>query len=165
MITFTVLGTAVPKGSKKAFLPRGWKRPVVVDDNRDGLRPWLSSVMDAAHQALGEAKPLEGPVEVALVFYVARPKSAPKSVTVPATRPDWDKLSRAVGDALKSAGLYRDDGQIARAWVEKRFAAGVADPDGERGIPRLVVRARALQAPTQAPMEQTSLSSLFAHGE
>lgn len=157
MITFTVLGAAVPKGSKRAFLPKGWTRPVIVEEGREGLRPWVGAVMEAAHQALGESKPLEGPVEIALRFYVARPKSAPRSVTIPATRPDWDKLSRAVGDALKSAGLYRDDGQIARAWVEKCFAAGPADPDGDRGIPRLVVKVRALQAATDEPMEQRTL--------
>lgn len=154
MITFTVYGAAVPKGSKKAFLPRGWKRPVVVDDNREGLRPWIGAVMESAQKALGDTKPLEGPVEIAFRFYVARPKSAPRRVTIPATRPDWDKLSRAVGDALKSAGLYRDDGQIARAWVEKVFAAGPADPEGDRGIPRLVVSARAIEAVTDAPIEQ-----------
>jgi Holliday junction resolvase RusA-like endonuclease len=152
MISFVVYGTAVPKGSARAFLPKGWTRPIVTATNNAEMKPWSDSIVIAAREALAGARPLEGPVELMLRFFMPRPKSAPKRVVAPATRPDLDKLTRCVKDALTRAGLYRDDGQVVRAAVEKCFAGGAADPDGERGVPRVLIRARALDVMPTEPV-------------
>ena len=51
------------------------------------------------------------PVRLACTFVFARPKSAPASRTRPIMKPDYDKLARAVSDALTGV-LYADDCQV-----------------------------------------------------
>ena len=63
------------------------------------------------------------PVSVKLEFVMRRPKSAPKRTTPPATKkPDLDKLTRAVFDAITSAGVWDDDSQVVDAHISKRIA-------------------------------------------
>jgi len=33
VLTFQVYGEAQPQGSAKAFIPKGWKRPILTSDN------------------------------------------------------------------------------------------------------------------------------------
>lgn len=131
MIEFTVLGKPQPAGSKRAFQNKHTGRIVVVDDAK-GSRPWKQEVAGAAAERMnGSGELLDGPLEVRLIFHVARPKghygtgknagkvkgSAPE---FPAVKPDVDKLSRAVLDAL-SGVVYRDDAQIFRKAVAKLY--------------------------------------------
>jgi crossover junction endodeoxyribonuclease RusA len=118
-----VFGDPVPQGSKRAFAIRKGGvltgRAVVVNDAGSKLAEWRNAIVDAARGQFNGDAPLEGPLRVSYVFYLRKPKR-PKH-DLPATRPDLDKLSRAVGDALRAAGIYRDDGQIVTASVRKRF--------------------------------------------
>jgi Holliday junction resolvase RusA-like endonuclease len=140
MITFTAYGVPAPQGSTKAFMRRGMKFPVVTADCKR-TKPWRQAVVDASREHLAGRGPLEGPVEVRVVFYLPRPKSAPKRITEPAKLPDLDKLVRALGDALTSAGVWHDDAQVVSTLARKAFAAGIHDPEGAMGIPRAVVTA------------------------
>ena len=73
------------------------------------------------------AFPLDGPVSVVCEFTLKRPTSAPKTrVTYPATRPDLDKLVRAILDALSGVGVYRDDAQVINIQASKTY------PDQDR---------------------------------
>jgi Holliday junction resolvase RusA-like endonuclease len=38
------------------------------------------------------------------------------------TKPDATKLVRGIEDAITNAGLWRDDAQVARQFVEKSYA-------------------------------------------
>jgi crossover junction endodeoxyribonuclease RusA len=59
---------------------------------------------------------------VRLSFVMPRPVGTPKRRTPPAIRrPDVDKLSRAVGDAL-SGVCWRDDSQVVDLHATKRLA-------------------------------------------
>jgi crossover junction endodeoxyribonuclease RusA len=134
MIQITVLGRAQPAGSKRAFAIRrkSGKLGVSVVDAAERSRPWKDSVTAAAHEVLNGAEPLDGPLELHVDFYVARPAShygtgknrslvkasAPR---FPATRPDASKLCRAVEDALTDAGVWRDDAQVVKQVVRKRY--------------------------------------------
>lgn len=140
MIRFTTFGVAAPKGSAKAFYRPGMRHAVVTHDS-SRTKPWQAAVVADARDALCARAgiPLEGPVAVHVVFWMPRPKSAPKRVTLPATRPDVDKLLRCVLDGLTRAGVYRDDGQVVEAVGRKGFAGGLEDPMGSAGIPRAVV--------------------------
>jgi len=74
------------------------------------------------HRRCGfDGPPLEGPVCISLTFYLPRPKSAPRRVVHPATRPDLSKLVRSVEDALTGI-VYRDDAQIMSLTAIKAFA-------------------------------------------
>lgn len=84
-----------------------------------------------AHQKM-ETRPWSGPVDVALTFYLTRPKnhygtgrnaerlkqSAP---SFPAVHPDIDKLTRAVLDALTGI-CFEDDRQVVGLVVAKRYS-------------------------------------------
>lgn len=120
-----VYGEARPQGSKEARIVRG--RAIMTDgfgDKPRRLREWRSAIAASARAWLslnGSPAPIDGPVRLTATFYVARPKSAPKRVLVPATRPDLDKCVRAIGDALSKIA-YTDDARIVDLIARKRFA-------------------------------------------
>ena len=126
---FIVYGKPQPKGSMRAFTPQGWNRPILTDSNKS-LWPWAHAVKLAAVEAL-ERNPdawLDGPVHLRIQFFLPCPKSAPKRKTPrPTKRPDLDKLTRVIADALTGV-LYHDDAQITRLEVTKGYAGREEDP-------------------------------------
>ncbi len=44
MIEFTVYGVPIPQGSTKAFVPKGWTRPVVTHDSAR-TKPWRQAML------------------------------------------------------------------------------------------------------------------------
>jgi crossover junction endodeoxyribonuclease RusA len=123
-ISFIVYGEPIPQGSMRAFLPKGWKRPIVTADNKR-TKPWRQDVKAAALEAVEKAKiPLMGrsvAVSIACNFYFTRPKSAKKSITHKTTKPDCDKLGRAILDALTGV-VFEDDSQVVSLSLLKDFA-------------------------------------------
>src|SRR5688572_28943233 len=138
MLAFTIYGTPIPKGSTKAFYVKSLGRAIVTHDNAR-TKPWQEAVVSAALDAVAGAVAIEDPVALDVRFYLPRPKTAPKRVTLPAKKPDLDKLVRAVKDGLTRAGVYRDDSQVVTITAWKFFAGGEHDPAGAVGIPRAVV--------------------------
>ena len=123
-----VLGTPVPQGSK--FLARGR----MIDVKSSALDRWRRMIAKAITDQGWQHDPiLSGPVSVHLTFYLPRPRyhygtgrnanrlkgSAPALVD---KRPDVDKLSRAVLDAITQSGAWRDDSQVAHLSAAKRYA-------------------------------------------
>jgi Holliday junction resolvase RusA-like endonuclease len=137
-VSFTVHGKPEPAGSKRGFQRGG--RTVIVDANKNS-RPWKALVTDAAIQAMGPAgrkPPLEGPLSVVITFWVARPKGhygakglRPSAPASPTTRPDLLKLARGIEDAMTGT-VYRDDSQIVKELLEKRY--------GDRPLVEVTVR-------------------------
>ncbi len=121
-----VYGVPVPQGSKRAFAIAGRNgkraRAVVVNDNARTI-PWkqqIAGMAAALMRELGRAPVTDEAVSVAMAFYFPRPKSLRKSVLAKLTKPDGDKLQRAVLDAL--AGIvYRDDALVTDAAWRKRY--------------------------------------------
>jgi crossover junction endodeoxyribonuclease RusA len=72
---------------------------------------------------------LDGPVRIELQFVMPRPKATPKRSTPPAVKkPDLDKLTRAVLDAITGVS-YRDDSQVVDLVASKRIAE-LGEPPG-----------------------------------
>lgn len=122
-LAFTVFGTPQPQGSMRAFIPKGGKFPVVTADNAK-MKPWRQQI---AWTALAEraragqgAPPSPVPICLQMVFYFSRPKSAKKSIMHKLTKPDLDKLQRAVLDALTGV-LFKDDSQVVGIHAQKLF--------------------------------------------
>ena len=148
-ISFFVPGIPVSQGSKRAFVIRdksGRHRPVLTESAK-GLPQWRATVALAGRQALMKGN--EGATVgwwakkallVRLAFSLPRPASLPKKVQDAVKRPDVDKLTRAVLDALTGI-LWADDAQITRLEAAKVYAhegqAGVSvvvtPVTGERG--------------------------------
>lgn len=122
-LSFTVYGHPEPQGSTRAFVPKGWKRPIITTDNKK-LKPWRQEVtraaIDAVTEAGGEIIPRGTPVLLRLDFYLLRPPSLPKRVTRPTSRPDVSKLLRSVEDSLTGV-VYEDDSQITVVRVTKQY--------------------------------------------
>ena len=124
-ITFRVIGTPAPQGSKR-HVGRG----ILVESSKK-VRPWRQDVAAAALEARAGADPIAGPVYASIIFYLPRPKSAPKSREFPDRKPDLDKLERSTYDALVVAGIIRDDAQIVQSHNMKVYAVS-GEPLGAR---------------------------------
>jgi len=144
-ITFTVLGQAIPQGSKKVVPIMRGGVPVInngrtltraVNDNPklSGWRQEIAQVGRAAFsEATGDDEPelLKGPVCLGVTFFRLRPRShygtgrnagilkqsAPKH---PTQRPDTLKLARAVEDALSQV-IWHDDSQVVEHRLVKEW--------------------------------------------
>ena len=81
------------------------------------LRDWREAVGWAARTVIRRGSPFEGPVRLKLAFRLRQAKAGPRTA-YPMTRPDLDKLTRAVCDALTGIA-YVDDGQIVELFVTK----------------------------------------------
>lgn len=142
-LVFTVFGVAQPQGSAKAFMPKNARFPIVTSDNPQ-LKGWRQLVAQAASRALeGSGIFLEGPIQVCADFYLPRPKSIGGKPKAHLTRPDVDKLSRAIGDALTGV-LYRDDSQITQLKVTKAYARVGESPHAVIAVSTLAVEGRLL---------------------
>ena len=119
MIRFRVSGQARAKGSMRAFVPKGWTRPVVTSTNTS-VKDWEHAIRTAA-QEFSDAYST-GPVRVRLRFVLSRPKSLSRRASRAHTkRPDVDKLCRAALDAMTGV-LWRDDSQVYALSALKEYA-------------------------------------------
>lgn len=122
MITFEVLGKPQHQGSMRAFTPKGWKRPILTTTNKE-LKPWRQEVAACAERAMRELDikgciDSEVPIRVEACFYFTRPKSTKKDTRHKLTKPDIDKLARALLDSMCGT-VYGDDSQVSQLWVSK----------------------------------------------
>lgn len=121
--TFEVLGKPVPQGSMRAL---GAGR--MVHANNQALMPWRAAVTATAAAAMPLQWDQFGPMWVEATFLLPRPKghhganglkrSAP---WWPTTKPDLDKLARALMDALTAAGAWADDSQVVQLDASKQY--------------------------------------------
>lgn len=119
LIRFQVHGLPVPQGSTRSWVVNG--KPVITSSAK-GLSTWRRLVADVA-QRYAPDEPWEGPVGIELHFGLPKPKSAPKRKRVwPDKRPDLDKLSRAVFDALTYV-IFADDSQVVELSATKDYGA------------------------------------------
>jgi crossover junction endodeoxyribonuclease RusA len=123
-VSFEVIGIAAPKGSTKAFMPKGARFPVVTHDN-PRTKSWQQLVADQAqryHEVF-----FDGPVALTLWFYLPRPRSLPARCVHHIRKPDTSKLVRCAEDALTGI-LFRDDSQVVAIMAHKVYAAPGSAP-------------------------------------
>jgi crossover junction endodeoxyribonuclease RusA len=102
--SFYAIGTPAPQGSKR-HVGHG----IMVESSKQ-VRPWREAVKAAA---FGAGCCLDGPLCVAMVFTLPRPKSARRVDVSPFRTPDLSKLARSTEDAITEAGLWADDARVA----------------------------------------------------
>jgi len=133
MTSFWVQGHPMPQGSKR-HVGKG----IMVEVSN--VKPWRDSIAWEARNAI--KTPLLDGIWLKLVFQFKRPKGhygTGKNAGVlkerfrladHTTRPDLDKLCRAVGDALTGIA-YRDDSQVVVLGASKVYAS-MEDAEGVR---------------------------------
>lgn len=130
-----VPGKPEPKGSTKAFAVRAnnrrGMRAVTIADNKETQKAWSTRVHEAVTMAWNGLGPHAGPVRVHVDFVMPRRASAPKRSTPPHTRkPDGDKLTRCVWDALTHV-VWVDDAQVVE-WSGSKREAEIGETPGAR---------------------------------
>lgn len=115
----------LPKGSLRNVAERG-EQAVLVNDN-PGLTRWENKIAVGVASAAPHLlrAPITDPVELHVEFRIARPKR-PTYPGAPVGKGmgDLDKLTRAVGDGLTLAGVWRDDAIVSRIVAEKVYTTG-----------------------------------------
>ena len=123
-IVLYVPGVPAPQGSKR-HVGRG-----ILVESSALLKPWRATIAAACHERDIAGLHLDAPLMVSLMFTVTRPaghygkrgllNSAP---AFPTKKPDIDKLSRAVLDALATdANVIADDSRVVTLKATKRYA-------------------------------------------
>lgn len=118
-LAFSVLGEPRAQGSKRAFVHKATHTAVMVEAGGEALRTWRQDIAGQVRAELNGDGPIEGPVKLTAFFFVRQPKKP--RWNLPATRPDADKLLRALADGLQAGGALRDDAQIVTLSVRKRY--------------------------------------------
>ena len=128
-LSFFTKGDPIPEGSHKYVGYRNGK-PTIVHDNLRlaGWRMIVARDAKNAADAAGWAPKHDGPVTVEARFYMPRPKR-PRFPNHAATKPDLDKLIRAIGDALADYnGVLAEDSRIVTWTTSKEYATDDQKP-------------------------------------
>lgn len=135
MIRFRVNGIPAPQGSKRHV---GNGRMV---ESSKAVGPWREAVRAEAQRVSWHDIPGSGdPVQVTIMFLLPRPNGhystakgkrnmvKPSAPKLPATRPDLDKLERAVLDGLVMGGVMADDSSVVSLTARKVYASNGEAP-------------------------------------
>jgi len=103
----------------RAFIPKGWKRPVLTSTTAS-VKEWEQTIRSVAQDYADTYT--TGPVRVRLRFALPRPQRLSRQASRTHTkRPDVDKLCRAALDALTGV-LWKDDSQVYALTALKAYA-------------------------------------------
>jgi len=127
--SFTVDGVPVPQGSMKGYVRGG--HAVLTSDNPN-LGAWRQGVAERARQAMLGMAVCPEPVQVAIDFYLPRPRghfgTGKNASTLRAgapdvhtKKPDVDKLARAILDGMTGI-VFLDDAQVWALAMTKQYA-------------------------------------------
>lgn len=123
MIAVWVPGAPAAQGSKR-YVGQRAGRAVLVEQSKK-VKPWRDAVTQLVRlrMATEGVRQLHGPVRVVATFYLRPPQKPVRAQ--PTTRPDVDKLARAVLDACTAAGVWADDSQVTTLIAHKAYAPTV----------------------------------------
>ena len=124
MFDIIVYGDPVSKGSTRAFVPKGWKRAVVTAANPK-TKIWEKTIRDTCSEL--SLTPDSLPWRVRIKFAMKRPQKMPKGRTHHTVKPDLDKLTRCVLDALTGIA-WVDDAQVVSITAVKTYCSGTDGP-------------------------------------
>ena len=97
------------------------------------VHAYRQAIVEAAASVVGTADPATGAIRLEVDAVFARALSHWRKHDLRPGAPRWpkgdgDNVLKAVADALKDAGVYRDDDQIVEWFIRKRFAARTEQP-------------------------------------
>jgi Holliday junction resolvase RusA-like endonuclease len=115
LASFDIIGLPAPQGSK-SVMPGGRLVEGSSTSGRLKHKSWRAAVAEASRELAGD-EPHDGPLTLQVTFRLPMPASRPKRIQVcgewpKSTKPDLDKLVRALCDGMEEGGLIRDDSRI-----------------------------------------------------
>lgn len=123
IVTMFVAGTPIPQGSTRGWVTKGGR--VAITHSNPRTMNWRHAIADVTISRMealyGRGYSLwDRPVKVQMAFAMNRPKSRPKRLAHPTTRPDLDKLVRAVLDGLTGT-ILKDDNCVVEIDARKSY--------------------------------------------
>lgn len=129
LCSFFIPGKPATKGSTRPYVNK--QTGLVIPANDKHLRLWVNQVRAIANE-YWRKEPTRNPIGLTLWFQFLRPKShfgtgrnentrKPSAPKFHATRPDVDKLIRAIKDGLTGI-VYVDDSQVWRVAAHKVYS-------------------------------------------
>lgn len=118
MNEYTILGTAIPQGSKSVT------RTGLMFDANKNLKAWRKHASDTIAEQHGTRPTLDAPLAVRIHVRLAKPKTVKR--IWPSVKPDIDKLARAILDSAVSAGVIRDDALVCDLRIIKEYTQHAA---------------------------------------
>jgi len=121
---FDVIGEPKGQPRPRSFFNKSTGHAAVYE--KGTAEAWKSDIAIAARNHL-PTSPLEGPVRLDITFVFQRPKRLmrkkdPEGFVLHTAKPDRDNLDKAVMDALKNIGMFRDDSLVCSGLIEKFYA-------------------------------------------
>lgn len=120
VLRFFVPGFPATQGGMKPVPIKGSQFHRLITTGSAGLEQWRKKVTATAQTAMQatRATTIDGPVALSLGFFLPMPPSRPaadrrRGIAVSVTKPDMDKLVRAIQDSLSLARAYTDDNRVA----------------------------------------------------
>lgn len=113
MISMNISVDGIPAAKGNWIAARG----IFIPKNKEKLNTWICEVKKTAKAAFATKQPSKG--EIWVWIYFRMPGDPKKGACT--TRPDIDKLARAILDAL-SGIIYEDDKQVIWLSAEKRYS-------------------------------------------
>lgn len=92
------------------------------------IGPW-KDILTLHLRGKAPLTPWDGPVQLYIVVWFARPERLLKSGAPPGEIPilnknnDWDNMGKAISDVMKNVGILVDDGVVYDAHVRKLYPA------------------------------------------
>jgi Holliday junction resolvase RusA-like endonuclease len=126
-VQFRIVGNPVGWTAPKQGIIKGTKKRITFQTPQ--LKRWqgcISTQVSILHRPLL----IDGPIGVALTFFLTKPKS--NKSALPIVKPDLDNLVKSTLDAMKKL-VYKDDNVITDIQAKKRWCSDRYDPQG--GVP------------------------------
>lgn len=119
-LVFTVPGEPRPKGRPRVGRTKAGAPVVFTDRKTASYENLVALAASQALQADGRGA-FDGPLILRVEFFLPRPKSAPRRITVPCKKPDLDNLIKAVMDGMNQAGVWVDDSRVVCLMSRKDY--------------------------------------------
>jgi Holliday junction resolvase RusA-like endonuclease len=132
ILAVRVFGIPKPQPRLRAFAKKMGNVYVARVYEAGTAEAWKSDVIRTARPQR-PASPIEGPLRVSIDFLLPRPKRLmrqrdPDGPIYCESKPDRDNLEKAVLDAFKTDGWFRDDCQVVSGEVRKFYHAKAEAP-------------------------------------
>lgn len=117
-IETTIYVEPVAKARARAMISKGGKRYSYTPQKTAHAEAMIRDKL----LELGEGFADKTPIRLEATFYRVKPKSMPKRVKLPVSRPDLDNYFKLLIDSLEKF-VYANDSQITTALIKKRFGS------------------------------------------